>query len=289
MGASPSAQAREGRRALQLRGCTAHAHHPAPTLYPSAPRTRQVSFTYAARKCNASTAASLDYLSMLWYLLADALVLGQLPSRLSLAGASLICGASLAALLWTARHPAADRAAAAEGPAAAAAAAAALRPLAYKRRHYGGVEAAHGCGGDSSEGEAVSLIAAAAASGPSFADAVAGKQASVAALAAGGADVGSGWPDRAGPKLASLPGTLTDSSKSWQLGTEVEAALAASATVSGATAHCQALGAASTTDAATIELQIELQELQMVVAGAAAPAAARTSSEKEATLRAAGK
>lgn len=251
---------------------TTHTHPSCSARLPAS-LALQLSFTYAARKCNASTAATLDYLSLIWYLLADALVLGYLPSPVSLAGACLICAASLTAMLWTARHPASG-AHTGEGAAAAA------TPLAYKRQHYG----AAGVHGGSSEGEAVSLVAAAAASGASFADAVAAKQAAVKALAASAAS-----PDRRAPKLGSLPDSLTDSGKSWQLGTEVDAALgtcapaaAGEAAMATSASTCPPLAAASTTDAASVELQ----ELQLVGGTAVAM---RTSSEKEAALRAAGK
>lgn len=215
---------------------TTHTHPSCSARLPAS-LALQLSFTYAARKCNASTAATLDYLSLIWYLLADALVLGYLPSPVSLAGACLICAASLTAMLWTARHPASG-AHTGEGAAAAA------TPLAYKRQHYG----AAGVHGGSSEGEAVSLVAAAAASGASFADAVAAKQAAVKALAASAAS-----PDRRAPKLGSLPDSLTDSGKSWQLGTEVDAALgtcapaaAGEAAMATSASTCPPLAAAST-------------------------------------------
>lgn len=240
-------------------------------------------FTAAVRHCNASTAASLDYLSLLWTLLADALVFHKLPSSLSLCGAAVISAASLGAILWTARagNPAGGQAAEGEAP----------KPLQWKRQHYlaggssGGGPAA-GLGSRTSEAEAVSLIKASRA-----AEAVAAKEAAAAAVNSRleGSGTEAARVERHAAKLALLPDELSDSRKSWQLGTEVEmspivadaAAVVLPARESGGPRHRTSvhLLAGSTDGALSVEL----------LAVAPAPAGRRTSSEKERALAAAGK
>lgn len=239
-------------------------------------------FTASVRHCNASTAASLDYLSLLWTLLADALVFRKLPSSLSMCGAAVISVASLGAILWTARAgspvSAGGQVEEAELP----------QPQQWKQQHYLAGGGSGGCkpaclAGGSSEVEAVSLLKAGAA-----AAAFAAKEAASAAAAAGGPECSgakaAGMQTHAA-KLEQLPEELSDSRKSWQLGTEVEAL----AVVPAAAARRESGGprrrssvhllAVSSDGAASVEL----------LAVAAGPAGRRTSSEKELALAAAGK
>lgn len=270
-------------------------------------------FTASMRKINAAKAASLDYLSLLYTLLADGLVFHKLPNGLSLAGAGVITAASLGSLLWAARAPSGVG----REPGSPAAAGAAL-PQEYKREFYLGSGSSHGPGkhkraagaagalchgggssSSSSEGEAVSLIKAVAA-GAGWAEAersAASRTASTAGLAGGqdaghvvvpagasGADAGAA---HAAAKLA-LASCLTDSSKSWRLGTELDAA-AADAAAEGC------LKGMGNPDGCTCGFSAAagsgncsgLPELQAVVAAVAA--GTRTSTEKEQALAAAGK
>lgn len=257
----------------------------------------QAMFTAACRKCNAAKAASLDYLSLIWTLMADGLVFHKLPSSLSLAGAAIITAASLGAILWGLRagQPGAgqDTSGAAAKP----------TPLEYKQEHYLGAAAggkhsaralAAAYSDSTCEGEALPLIMTAEAQTQmEAAEAGTEKQGPAVQAAAlsrimlkTGADA-TGMAGRAVPAKLPLTGWLTDSSKSWQLGKEVEGEAAAAGGVpyagSGGIvleavgAPQEALGAPE--DALGVELQ----------AVAAAPAATRTSSEKERALQAAGK
>lgn len=237
-------------------------------------------FTASVRHCNASTAASLDYLSLLWTLLADAMVFHKLPSNLSMCGAAVISVASLGAILWTAHAGspvgAGGQAAEAELP----------QPQQWKRQHYLAGCGSGGCGaarlaGGSSEVEAVPLVKAGAA-----AAAIAAKEAAAAAAVAGGSDssgAAAAGMQKHAAKLGQLPEELTDSRKSWQLGTEVEAAVPAAAArrESGGPRRRSSvhLLAVSSDGAASVEL----------LAVAPGPAGRRTSSEKERALAAAGK
>lgn len=247
-------------------------------------------FTASVRHCNASTAASLDYMSLLWTLLADALVFQKLPSSLSLCGAAVISVASLGAILWTARSAgsaAGGQAAEAELP----------QPLQWKWQHYlaGGCSggAAAGLVDGTSEEEAVSLLRAGTA-----AAAIAAKEAAALAAAGGvldGSGDGAAMAERHAAKLALLPDELSDSRKSWQLGSEVEEATAAYPLAAYPLAAAVPLRpressgprrsssvhllAASSDGAASLEL----------LAVAPGPAGRRTSSEKERALAAAGK
>ncbi|PRW59513.1 Permease of the drug metabolite transporter (DMT) superfamily [Chlorella sorokiniana] len=236
----------------------------------------QCMFTASVRHCNASTAASLDYLSLLWTLLADALVFRKLPSSLSLCGAAVISAASLGAILWTAR------AGSAAGAGGEVAEQELPQPLQWKRQHYLEAGGAAGRVADgSSEVEAVSLLKASSA-----AAAIAAKEAAAAGALSGAAE-GSGIAaaklERHAAKLGQLPEELSDSRKSWQLGTEVDVAPVAPRPrrESGGPRRRSSvhLLAGSTDGAASVEL----------LTVAPGPAGRRTSSEKERALAAAGK
>lgn len=80
-----------------------HTHSPGHRPHP----LLQVTSTVALKRVRVAPAAALNYLSVVWALLADYLVFGHAPAPLSLLGAGLICCSTFALLLWEARAKAA--------------------------------------------------------------------------------------------------------------------------------------------------------------------------------------
>ena len=210
----------------------------------------------------------------------------QLPSPLSIAGAVLISVTSLGSMCWSCRAPASAPAAAGDH----------VATLEWKRQHY----LAAGRGGSSSSDEAVSLLKAAAAAASTGGGGSSDEEGQGLLTAAGsrkkgeqGGAAGAGAVPSGVAQLAKLGlvGWLNDSSKSWRLGTEVEALAAlppqsAGAVQAGACSDGGNSPSAGGDDGAAAA-QAGGVELQVV--STAAPAAMRTSSEKEAALLAAGK
>lgn len=258
--------------------------------------TSLATFTKAVQKCNASKAASLDFVQLIWALLSDGLVFRKLPNLLSLSGAGIITAASLGSMLWTFQHP--SQAMAGEQGAAAAC------PQQYKRQYYlMGARSAPKAGGggkhrtgrgllaSSSETEAVSLLKGEA--GGSHLCWPQGSEEPASDSGAGNGGGGQkGWlggvsgnTDEHVAKLAVAGSYLTDSSKSWQLGTELETVLAAEAAAATAGGSC-CEGAGGRVGGGACSDSGACLELQAVGFG---PAAMRTSTEKEQALVAAGK